>query len=125
MAKHTARRLACVIDDDAAVRDSICTLLATYDLATISFERVEDFFEAGATALACLFIEASRRPAMTMEFIARLRDIAGAVPIIVMTSDGLAPHLAVIAAAPGVTVIEKPFLSHDLEAALSQALRHG
>jgi two-component system response regulator FixJ len=119
-----------VIDDDAAMRDSLGFLLdsagvraRTYESAIAFLERLEGL-EAG-----CILTDV-RMPEMSgLDLIARLKELGVGLPVIVMTGHADVP-LAIQAMKAGVVdFIEKPFddevLLATLRAALAEAENRG
>jgi two-component system response regulator FixJ len=119
-----------VIDDDAAMRDSLGFLLdsagvraRTYESAIAFLERLEGL-EAG-----CILTDV-RMPEMSgLDLIARLKELGVGLPVIVMTGHADVP-LAIQAMKAGVVdFIEKPFddevLLATLRAALAEAKDRG
>jgi two-component system response regulator FixJ len=112
-----------VVDDDAAVRDSLRLLLETHD------RQVRDFASPGLLLQAardmpagCLVLD-YQMPTMTgLDLLAELRRRGIDMPAILITGrcDGTLKHRA--AAAGVVGVLEKPFPDGTLLAMLSQAL---
>jgi two-component system response regulator FixJ len=114
-----------VIDDDAAVRDSIAFLLETADLTVRTYESAVAFLDAGDIARGCIVTDV-RMPEMSgVELVRRLKTLGRADPVIVITGHADVP-LAVEAMKAGVAdFIEKPFDDEVLLAAIRSALRQG
>jgi len=98
-----------VIDDDAAVRDSIAFLLETADLTVKTFESAVAFLADAGRTPGCIVTDV-RMPDMTgIELARRLRDSGSTEPVIVITGHADVP-LAIEAMRAGVVdFIEKPF----------------
>jgi len=122
-----------VIDDDAAVRDSLVFLLESADLKVVAYESAIAFLAAlPGIAHGCIVTDV-RMPVMNgVELVRRLKELGVSDPIIVITGHADVP-LAVEAMKAGVTdFIEKPFdddaLLDAIRAALARAgtgARHG
>lgn len=98
-----------VIDDDAAVRDSIAFLLETADLRVRTHESAVAFLAASDRAPGCIVADV-RMPEMTgIELARRLRESGSRQPVIIITGHADVP-LAIEAMHAGVAdFIEKPF----------------
>jgi len=125
MAEHAAAAGACVhvIDDDAAMRDSLTFLFSTYGMQVRAHESAEDFLATiDRHALGCVVSDV-RMPGMSgIELLARLKSLGMTLPVVVITGHGDVP-LAVEAMKGGaVDFIEKPFDDRDLLAAVKSAL---
>lgn len=113
-----------VVDDDAALRDSLAFLLDTNDLQTRLYASAIDLLEAVRQApLAGCILTDVRMPDMNgVELVRRLRSHGVALPVVVMTGHADV-SLAVEALRAGVQdFIEKPFDEDVLIDALRRAL---
>lgn len=115
-----------VIDDDAAMRDSLAFLLETADLqarvydSAVAFLQVVDSAEPG-----CVLTDIRMPEIGGLELVRRLRADGRAFPVVVMTGHGDVP-LAIEAMKLGVIdFIEKPFDDEALLAAVRLALSQG
>lgn len=111
-----------VIDDDAAVRDSVAFLLETADLTTRTHESALAFLAEIDRPAGCIVTDV-RMPDMTgLELARRLRDSGSAEPVIVITGHADVP-LAIEAMRAGVVdFIEKPFDDEVLLASIQRVL---
>lgn len=113
-----------VVDDDAALRDSLAFLLDTNDLQTRLYVSAIDLLEAARQAplTGCILTDV-RMPDMNgIELVRRLRSQGVALPVVVMTGHADL-SLAVEALRAGVQdFIEKPFNEDVLIDALRRAL---
>ncbi|WP_448955062.1 response regulator FixJ [Labrys neptuniae] len=99
-----------VIDDDAAVRDSLAFLLSTSSFAVSLFETAGQFLDAlPQLGFGCVITDI-RMPDMDgIELLRRLKAADAHLPIVVMTGHGDVP-LAVEAMKLGaIDFLEKPF----------------
>ncbi|NJC41729.1 two-component system response regulator FixJ [Brevundimonas alba] len=98
-----------VIDDDAAVRDSVSFLLETADLTARTYESALAFLADSDRPAGCIVTDV-RMPDMTgLELARRLRESGSLEPVIVITGHADVP-LAIEAMRAGVVdFIEKPF----------------
>ena len=111
-----------VIDDDAAVRDSIAFLLETADLTVRTYESAVAFLAVEDRPAGCVVTDV-RMPDMTgLELARRLRDSGSVEPVIVITGHADVP-LAIEAMRAGVVdFIEKPFDDEVLLASIHRVL---
>jgi two-component system, LuxR family, response regulator FixJ len=114
-----------VIDDDAAVRDSLAFLLETVDLKVRTYESAIAFLDALPVEPGCIVTDV-RMPVMNgVELVRRLKALNYPDPIIVVTGHADVP-LAVEAMKAGVAdFIEKPFDDDALLDAIRAALERG
>lgn len=111
-----------VIDDDAAVRDSIAFLLETADLRVCTHESAVAFLAASDRSPGCIVTDV-RMPEMTgIELARRVRDGGSREPVIIITGHADVP-LAIEAMHAGVAdFIEKPFDDELLLAAIRRVV---
>ena len=111
-----------VIDDDAAVRDSIAFLLGTADLRVRTYESAVAFLAASDRSPGCIVTDV-RMPEMTgIELARRLREGGSREPVIIITGHADVP-LAIEAMHAGVAdFIEKPFDEELLLAAIRRGV---
>jgi two-component system response regulator FixJ len=115
-----------VIDDDAALRDSLAFLLETADLTARMYASPSDLLAALPDLEPGCIVTDVRMPEMTgLELIRTLRAQGVSLPVIVMTGHADVP-LAIEAMRLGVSdFIEKPFDDDLLVASIQAALRMG
>lgn len=115
-----------VIDDDAAMRDSLAFLLETADLQARVYDSAVAFLHAVDGAEPGCVLTDIRMPEIGgLELIRRLKADGRAFPVVVMTGHGDVP-LAIEAMKLGVIdFIEKPFHDEALLAAVRLALSQG
>lgn len=110
-----------VIDDDMAVRHSICVLLESRGIAARPYASAAAFLTDLSAAQGCLLVDVAM-PGMTgLDLLDRLRDSGIAIPAIVMTGT---PTRLVQRSVDrvGATLLRKPFRSGELMACVKQAL---
>ena len=92
MSKGDPRQLVYVIDDDAAVRDSMGMLLESADLPYRCFDSAQGFLqEHDGSQRGCLVLDI-RMPGMTgIDLQQRLSEIGSSLPIIFITGHGDVP----------------------------------
>ena len=112
-----------VVDDDAAVRDSLAFLLDTAGLVSRTYESAAALLaHADTLARGCIVTDV-RMPDMNgLEMVRRLSEMGVRHPVIVMTGHADVP-LAIEAVRAGVKdFIEKPFDDEALLASIRSAL---
>jgi two-component system, LuxR family, response regulator FixJ len=108
------RRNVAIVDDDAAVRDSLRFMLEVLGYSVATFSSGAEFVDGDMQHMACLVLD-QHMPQMTgLELAERLRADGTAIPILLIT--GLSsPAIIARAAELGVArVIEKPPSDEDL-----------
>lgn len=102
-------RVVCVVDDDEAVRDSICVLLQSEGILARAFASPAEFLsDAHAPSAACFVFDVHMPGMSGIDLTARLRDSGVTAPIFLLTgrADGALRRAAQIAGA--TTVLNKP-----------------
>lgn len=112
-----------VIDDDEAMRDSLCFLLGTSGLAVRAFPSASAFLEALPGVGDGCVVTDIRMPGMSgLELVRVLRGMRPDLPVVVMTGHGDIP-MAVEAMKSGVVdFLEKPFHEDAMIGAVRRAL---
>jgi len=112
-----------VIDDDEAARDALAFLLDCAGLAVRSYESAVEFLNAVPTMEHGCIITDVRMPEMSgVELIGRLKALAVADPVIVITGHADVP-MAIQAMKAGVAdFLEKPFSDDAILGAVRSAL---
>ncbi len=113
-----------VVDDDAAVRDSLRWLMDSVGLRVVPFDSGEAFLDAVTPDReGCVLLDL-RMPGLSgLEVHAQLRERGIELPVIVVSGHGDVP-MAVRALKSGVVdFIEKPFKDQELLDCVQQALR--
>lgn len=116
------RRSVCVVDDDAAARESLAFLLDTAGFHVTSFASGIEFLPAiGNIGCDCLIADI-RMPHMSgIELLQRIKSIRSDLPVIIITGHGDVP-LAVEAMKLGAAdFIEKPYEDERLILAVEHA----
>ena len=119
-------RTVAIVDDDAAVRDSLRFLLEVIGHPVQTFASAAEFLKAEEHHLACLILD-HHMPEMTgLELAERLRADGSDIPILLITGS---PSSAIVARAAelGINrVLEKPPNDEDLldfiEAAVARSV---
>jgi two-component system response regulator FixJ len=113
-----------VIDDDAAVRDSISFLLRSAGIAAVTHESAPAFLDGFPQADAGCVVTDVRMPDLDgISLLKRIVDLGRAVPVIVITGHGDVPLAVEAMKAGAIDFIEKPFRDETLLAAVRSALR--
>jgi two-component system response regulator FixJ len=121
-----ANRVVHVIDDDAAVRQSLAFLLSTAGLAVRVHVSAVDFLKVLPEIQGGCIVTDIRMPEMDgLELQRRLRELKAGLPVIVMTGHGDVPLAVEAMKAGAIDFIEKPFDDEILLSAIRSALsRH-
>jgi two-component system, LuxR family, response regulator FixJ len=112
-----------VVDDDAAIRDSLAFLLDTANLVSRTYESAAALLAHAANLEPGCILTDVRMPDMNgLEMVRRLAEIGVCQPVIVMTGHADVP-LAIEAVRAGVKdFIEKPFDDDALLASIRAAI---
>jgi RNA polymerase sigma factor (sigma-70 family) len=111
-----------VVDDDAAIRDSLALMLGLAGYATRLFADAESFLAAFDPAWAGCVIADLRLPGLSgTELQARVRERGSAIPFVVVTAHGDVPAARAAFRAQAVDFIEKPFDDAQLRSAIETA----
>jgi len=112
-----------VVDDDDAVRDSLCALLEVSGYRVVAFADAAAFRgRVGGEDPVCVFLDVRLPDGSGLDINRELHAALPALPVIVMTGHGDVP-MAVEAMREGaVDFIEKPFEGGRMAEALDRAL---
>lgn len=112
-----------VIDDDAAMRESLSFLLQAADMTVVTYESALHFLEAHSGPVSGCIVTDVRMPDMTgLQLVRLLKGRGSRTPVIVITGHGDVP-LAVEAMREGVVdFLEKPFEEETLLSSIHRAL---
>jgi len=112
-----------VVDDDEAVRDSLCEIFESEGLTVRPFASAEDFLAAGADqGEGCLVVDIHMPGLTGLELQAELGWRGCRLPVIVITGQGDVPKAVAALKAGAVDFVEKPFDIDVLLAAVAEAL---
>ncbi len=111
-----------IIDDDPAIRESLCDLIESAGLLTRQFESAEDFLALSTAQLGgCLVLDV-RLPGMSgLELQSKLVRSDIEMPIIIMTAHGDIPMVRNAMKSGAIEFLTKPFQDEELLAAIEQA----
>lgn len=115
-----------IVDDDAPMRDSLCFLLASEDIAARAYESADALLARAHALEAGCIVTDIRMPQMNgLEMVVELKRRGVTLPVIVLTGHGDV-SLAVQAMKAGVIdFLEKPFEDSALLGAVRAALQQG
>jgi two-component system response regulator FixJ len=112
-----------VVDDDAAVRDSLKMLLRSVGQAVETFGSGQEFVDAYSEDRAGCLVLDIRMPGMSgLELQQKLNERHSIMPIIFITGHGDVPMAVEAMQAGAVDFIQKPFRDQDLIDRINQAL---
>jgi two-component system, LuxR family, response regulator FixJ len=113
-----------VIDDDDAVRSSICMLLETHGISGRPYASGAGFLEDLPRNYGCLLVDVDMPKMNGLELLDRLRGRGIAMPVIIMTG-ALTARIREVADRTGATLLRKPFRPGELIACIEKAFdRH-
>jgi len=113
----------CIVDDDAAVRDSLALLLGLHGHATAAYASAEDFLAAVRPDWTGCALVDIRMPGMDgLALLGELKARAIALPVIVITAHGDVASARAAFKGEAVDFLEKPFDEGSLLAALEACL---
>jgi two-component system response regulator FixJ len=117
--------LAYVIDDDAAVRDSVQLLLEGRGIEVHSYASGEAFLrEAAPNDDSCLIIDVDMPDIDGLELLGQLRATGIRTPAIVITGAGVTGSLVSAIRRFDAMLLEKPFSPRELLSSVKIALGH-
>jgi FixJ family two-component response regulator len=112
-----------VVDDDAAVRESIQSLIRSVGLYVESFASAQDFLRRKPPEVpGCLVLDIRLPGFSGLELQRKLTDASIRIPIVFMTGHGDIPMTVKAMKAGAVEFLTKPFRDQDLLEAVQQAL---
>lgn len=120
---HTPPPTIYVVDDDASVRESLCSLLRSAGMRVDVFASALDFLAHGQpAALACVVLDV-RMPGLDGFGLQQHLSASGhEIPIIFITGHGEVPMAVRAMRAGAVDFLKKPFEDTDLLSAIELAL---
>lgn len=112
-----------VVDDDAAMRDSLSLMLGLMGYRTALFDTAESLLSALQTEWTGCVIADLKLPGKSgLELLKELRARGAELPFVIITAHGDVPTARAAFQADAVDFLEKPFDKAELEAALEKAL---
>jgi two-component system response regulator FixJ len=117
--------IAHVIDDDAAVRDSVQLLLESRGIEVHSYASAEAFLrQAAPDDDSCLIIDVDMPDIDGLELLRQLRANGISTPTIVITGAGIPGSLGSAVRRFDAMLFEKPFSPAELLSSVKIALGH-
>lgn len=118
-----------VVDDDAAVRDSLKALLESDGLAVEIYDAGQTFLDAhdahDTDGGGCLLLDVQMPDMNGLELQQKLADTGSSLPVIIITGYGDVPIAVKALKAGAVDFIEKPFSDDVILAGVRRALELG
>jgi two-component system response regulator FixJ len=114
-----------VVDDDAAMRESLCMLLESSGFVVRAFDSAAAFLACGPGGSGCLLTDVRMPDIDGLELLLRLRAQGIGLPVIVMTGQGDVAIAVRAMKAGAVDFLEKPFADTSLLEAIGRALEIG
>ena len=110
-----------IVEDDAAMRDSLSLMLGLLGFRTVSFESAEAFLETYRDQWAGCVVADLRLPGMSgLELQADLRARGKTLPFVIITGHGDVKSARAAFQSEAVDFIEKPFAEAELRAAIEK-----
>jgi two-component system response regulator FixJ len=115
-----------VVDDDAAIRESVVALMSVKGLPARTFPSAEAFLaEYNASWTGCLVVDVKMEGMTGLQLQQRLNELGSSLPIIVITGFADVPMAVKAMQAGAITFLEKPAKEQELTKAIEQALNKG
>lgn len=114
-----------IVEDDAAVSDSLSALLSAHGYGSIQCESAERLLDVvDFDKRACIVLDLNLPGISGMDLLIRLGDMAAQIPVIILTAHGDVPTAVKAMRAGAVDFVEKPAEVDQLLAAISRAQLH-
>jgi two-component system response regulator FixJ len=110
-----------VVDDDAAMRDSLRMLLEAAGFAVRTFDSASAFLASGPMGLGCVLTDVRMPEIDGLALLRRLRERGVHLPVIVMTGQGDIAIAVQAMKAGAIDFLEKPFDDATLIEVLGKA----
>lgn len=112
-----------VVDDDAAVRDSIAELVESVGLRAEGYPSASAFLEAFRPERAgCMVLDVRMAEMSGLELQQRLNQLGAGIPVIVLTGHGDVPMAVQAMKAGAVDFLQKPYREQSLLDSINAAL---
>ncbi|MGH8705098.1 MAG: response regulator transcription factor, partial [Burkholderiales bacterium] len=119
---HRGALTVYIVDDDAAVRDSLALMLGLAGYRTALFADAEAFLAAYRPDFAgCAIVDLRLPGASGLELQADLRARGSTLPFVIISAHGDVPSARKAFQAEAVDFLEKPFDDAQLRAAIDSA----
>lgn len=113
-----------VVDDDEAVRDSLCLLLSSVGLQCKQYENATAFLDSDFQRSAGCIVLDIRMPGMSgMDLHDKLNEMGCHLPVIFITGHGDIPMAVEAMKRGAVEFVQKPFREQDLLDCINRALQ--
>jgi two-component system, LuxR family, response regulator FixJ len=123
MPKMSDAKIIHVIDDDAAMRDSLAFLLDVNGLKSVVYESADAFLESSDLSVASCVVSDIRMPGINgVDLVRKVKAAGSTCPIILITGHGDVALAVEAMKAGAVDFIEKPFDDETLLGAIRAAL---
>jgi FixJ family two-component response regulator len=120
---RNATPIVFVVDDDAAIRETLSSLFRSVDLRVIVFGSAHEFMQGKfPDAVSCLVLDIRLPGVSGLDFQDALAKADIHVPIIFMTGHGDIPMTVKAMKAGAVEFLAKPFRDQDMLDAVNRAL---
>jgi len=121
---YETRAIVFVVDDDAAVRKSLATLIRSAGLGVETFASAQQFLASPpADVLSCLVLDLKLPGLSGLDLQRRLAEVNIEIPIVFITGHGDIPTSVRAIKAGAVEFLTKPFSDQDLLDAIQQAIQ--
>ena len=102
-------RVVCVVDDDEAVRDSICVLLQAEEIAARAFGSAAEFLsDSDALTFACFVLDVHMPEMDGIALLTHLRTNGVTVPVFLLTGRADAAVRSAAKKAGATAILNKP-----------------
>jgi FixJ family two-component response regulator len=120
---NTAEKIVFIIDDDAAVRETLGSLFRSVGSRVEVFGSAHEFLNSKLRdVVSCLVLDVRLPGVSGLDFQAELADAGIRIPIIFMTGHGDIPMSVKAMKAGAVDFLAKPFRDQDILDAVAKAL---
>ena len=113
-----------VVDDDAALRNTVRRILTSTGILTEEYDSAEAFLSARrGRLLGCVLLDVSLPGMSGIELLRQIRNEAVPHPVIMMSGFGDIPLAVEAVKAGAVDFVQKPFRAEHLRGAVENALK--
>lgn len=120
---HTERQTVFIVDDDAAVRDSIAELVESIGLHAEGYASAPEFLKAFQPERpGCLVLDVRMAEMSGLVLQERLNALGAGIPVIVLTGHGDVPMAVEAMKAGAVDFLQKPYREQALLDSINAAL---
>ena len=112
-----------IVDDDAAIRDSLGVLLGAYGIQSQAFASPMEFLDYRGLSPRCCLVLDARLPGMSgLDLLDRLSESGQTMPVIMITGHGDTTLVNEAKRRGVVECLKKPFKGDELVAAIQLAI---